>query len=421
MGRTTDGIVSDGVRRAIDDQAIVVQSTDTLSTETIPVQFDGKVLAFVYKETGLLPRRSASELERAYLEAAADLGEMMAEGSFPVVFSGRELSQHPRVGDGLLKISPDGEILYTSPNAISLYRRLGISGNPVGQSLWGLELPNKGYRALLAKGIPFQQETEKQGTAFVERIIPLTPGGNIKQLLILVKDITELREQERLLRYKESAIREIHHRVKNNLQTVASLLRLQARRLESAEAKRALEESVNRIRSIALVHETLSFEDGEVVNFTKVAQELVPMITADILVADNNIDLIVEVDAGFVTSELATPMALAMTELIQNAAQHAFPNAHAVKGKVKVKIDRHRDVLEAEISDNGIGLPKDFQVEEGSNLGLRIVNTLIVEELGGEMTIGPTDAAALKQERGTCVRLRVPLVQANGRNRKTRG
>ena len=92
--------------------------------------------------------------------------------------------------------------------------------------------------------------------------------------MLLVRDVTDLRKRDRLLISKDATIREIHHRVKNNLQTISSLLRLQARRLENPEAKAAVSESVRRIRTIALVHESLSREPGDDVTFIEIVRPL---------------------------------------------------------------------------------------------------------------------------------------------------
>src|SRR6185437_13590738 len=111
------------------------------------------------------------------------------------------------------------------------------------------------------------------------RALPLLPGGEHIGAVVLVHDVTELRRRERALLNKDATIREIHHRVKNNLQTVAALLRLQARRMGVEEARNALEESVRRVSSIAVVHETLSGSLDEAVRFDEVADRVLSMIT----------------------------------------------------------------------------------------------------------------------------------------------
>ena len=101
-------------------------------------------------------------------------------------------------------------------------------------------------------------ELGTDSVSLIVRAIPLRPHGRLIGALVLVRDVTDLRRRDRELVTKDATIREIHHRVKNNLQTVAALLRLQARRMDSADAKAALEEAVRRVGSIAIVHETLS-------------------------------------------------------------------------------------------------------------------------------------------------------------------
>ena len=127
-----------------------------------------------------------------------------------------------------------------------------------------------------------------------------------------------------MLLSKDATIREIHHRVKNNLQTISSLLRLQGRRLESAEAKAAVEESVRRIRTIALVHETLSRDVGDDIDFKEILLPLAAMVEEGLQSPDRPVRLKIEGDAGRLPASVATPLAVVLTELLQNAVEHAF-------------------------------------------------------------------------------------------------
>ena len=135
------------------------------------------------------------------------------------------------------------------------------------------------------------------------RCIPLLEDHKVSGGVVLVRDISELRRRDRLLLSKDATIREIHHRVKNNLQTISSLLRLQGRRLESAEAKAAVEESVRRIRSIALVHETLSREAGDDVDFNEIVRPLAAMVEEGLQSPDRPVRLTIEGDAGQLARE----------------------------------------------------------------------------------------------------------------------
>ena len=113
--------------------------------------------------------------------------------------------------------------------------------------------------------------------AVVLRCIPLLDHGAMTGALVLMRDVTDLRRRDRLLLSKDAAIREVHHRVKNNLQTISSLLRLQARRLGAGEARKALEEAERRVRSIAVVHEILSRDTTDQVDFNDILPSLVRM------------------------------------------------------------------------------------------------------------------------------------------------
>jgi two-component sensor histidine kinase len=204
-----------------------------------------------------------------------------------------------------------------------------------------------------------------------------------------------------MLLLKDATIREIHHRVKNNLQTVASLLRLQGRRLSSEEAKAALEESVRRISSIALVHETLSQDSHERVEFDRVANRVVEMVQEGFAAPERPIRLRVAGSAGQLPSEVATPLALIVAELIQNAVEHAVGENGRPVG-VTLEMARTPSKVRLAVGDDGVGLPEGFSLERDANLGLQIVRTLVESELGGKITISAA-------EPGTRVEVAVPL------------
>nr|MDQ3957258.1 sensor histidine kinase [Actinomycetota bacterium] len=214
------------------------------------------------------------------------------------------------------------------------------------------------------------------------RVLPLTDGASTVGALALAKDVTEVRQKERLLVVKDATIREIHHRVKNNLQTIASLLRLQGRRLHSDEAKAALQESVLRIGSIALVHETLSEEPTDVAEFGEVARRIGRMVAEGLVLPERDVRIEVEGAAGPLGADLATPLAVVLTELLQNAVEHAFPEGS--RGAVVVELSRSEGEVAMVVRDDGVGL--DGAALEGSRLGLQIVRSLI-DELGGEFAI----------------------------------
>jgi two-component sensor histidine kinase len=221
--------------------------------------------------------------------------------------------------------------------------------------------------------------------------------------LILVRDVTELRRRERELMTKDATIREIHHRVKNNLQTVAALLRLQARRLTAPEARAALEEAMRRVGSIAIVHETLSHTPEETVDFDDIAERVVAM-AGEVSAPETRVVPEVTGRFGLLPAAVATPLALVLTELLQNALQHglARPASQAIPA-LEVTARRSAGQLAVTVEDNGAGLPADFDLDSATSLGLQIVRTLVVSELGGSLSIAP------RPDGGTRVLVDLPL------------
>jgi two-component sensor histidine kinase len=329
---------------------------------------------------------------------------MLSDGTFP--FKGDALlpEEAPRVGDGVVVLDKESTVRYASPNAVSSLHRMGIHANAQGQRLSEIGLDDDAIRTAFAAGAPVTEELEWGDTSILLQVIPLLEEGKPNGALLLMRDVSELRRRDRMLLSKDATIREIHHRVKNNLQTIASLLRLQSRRLSSPEAKQALEESVRRIRSIALVHETLAYEAGNTVPFGEIIRPLVRVVEDGLVSPDRHIRFRVEGDPGDLPAEVATPLAVVLTELLQNAVEHGFPDngsGEKREGSVTVRLVREGDEAVVDVVDDGVGLPPDFSPERSSGLGLSIVRTLVQSELAGEMT--------MKNAGGTTVHLRVPI------------
>jgi two-component sensor histidine kinase len=207
--------------------------------------------------------------------------------------------------------------------------------------------------------------------------------------LVLVRDVTELRHRERELMTKDATIREIHHRVKNNLQTVAALLRLQARRTRAPEAREALEEAVRRVGSIAIVHETLSHTPEELVDFDDIAQRVAAM-AGEVSAPEAGVSPVVTGRFGLLPGAVATPLALVLTELLQNALQHGLVTGPGPAPAGYVLVQAARD-------------PGRLSLDADASLGLQIVRTLVESELGGQLAISPRPGG------GTSVQVSLPV------------
>ncbi|MGB6453816.1 MAG: sensor histidine kinase [Streptosporangiaceae bacterium] len=363
--------------------------------ETIPVMRAERVIAVIERSTNLSFARTPSRLELAYLKAADDLTQMVAAGTFPELDAEPMLVRSPRVGDGMIRLNQTGRVTYASPNGLSAYRRLGLAADLVGKQLGPLTArlhanrePRDDSLMLAASGrAPAETEVEANGAVVQLRAIPLVVDGARAGALVLLRDVSELRHRERELLTKDATIREIHHRVKNNLQTVAALLRLQARRLQVPEARDALDEAVRRVGSIAMVHETLSRMPDEIVDFDDIAGR-VAMMAGELSAPEVRVTPTLLGTFGQLPALIATPLALVLTELLQNALQHGLSEpSHAAKGSLQVRAVRAPGSLSVTVADNGVGLPPDFDLDTTTSLGLQIVRTLVLTELGGTLDV----------------------------------
>jgi len=272
----------------------------------------------------------------------------------------------------------------------------------------------RAVQAAIAGGNPTGLEVDGGGATVAFRALPLHPRGEVLGALILMHDVTEVRRRDRQIMSKDATIREIHHRVKNNLQTVAALLRLQARRVAQPEARYALEESMRRISSIALVHDTLSVSIDEEVPFDEIVDRLLEML-ADVTGSSGRLRLRRTGTFGELPAEIATALVLVLTELIQNAVEHAYPNrgADERQGCVEVGARRARGQLTVTVTDDGVGLPPDFTPDKGDRLGLQIVRTLVSAELAGSLDLRSRNDGTTGAQAQVTVSLRRPAAAAN--------
>ena len=378
-----------------------------VKAETIPVSFEGQVIAVISSHRNVEHSRSSGKLETTYREVAHDLYQMVAQGTFPYKDAGSLFEPAPRVGDGLIRLDANSAISFASPNAKSAFSRMGWRGDLEGRNLGevaeqlvtaSLNASEEGIRSRL-NGKQLQRvEIDNQGATIDLLVLPLIIGTDKIGAIVLLQNVTELRRRDRELVTKDATIREIHHRVKNNLQTVSALLRLQSRRIEDPSAAAALDEAVRRIASIAVVHETLSNSTQTTVAFDEVLSSLVThALELSPRMGELTIERVGEI--GSLESRVATPLSLVVTELIHNALEHGLYESGT---HLRIELQRYSNEGLVTISDDGVGLPEGFDLLTSSNLGLQIVRTLTENELKGELNLEST-------EKGTQAKLRFPL------------
>jgi two-component sensor histidine kinase len=355
-------------------------------------------------------RGSASLFEQSYLSVFRRLCDMVSDATFPYREDAVAGPGLPRVGDGVILMDELGRVEFATPNAVNALHRLGIYTAVEGRSFADVGLRARAIERSLEFGIPSLEEVDRDhDVAILFHGVPLMAGSEVTGVLTLVRDVSDIRQLNRMVLNKDAAVREVHHRVKNNLQTISSLLRLQARRSEEEETRTALYEAERRVRSIAVVHEVLSREPGEEVVFDEIVRSLV-LLVEDTVLALHPVEIVVNGELGVLSTDLATPLAVALAELLTNAVEHAFTDFGGAEndhvGVVTLNLYQENGRAIAEIRDNGRGLGENFSLDVPTSLGLSIVRDLIRAQLYGEIemkTVPPMDGG------GTFVRVSVPL------------
>ncbi|GAA3953559.1 sensor histidine kinase [Gordonia caeni] len=392
----------------------------------VPVTFDGQVIAVLGRAGDAGDTLPPSPLESAYRDAAQALCEMVVAGSFPLDEANSLGLSTPRAGDGFIRLGPDGRVVYASPNALSAVHRMGWTAD-----LGSVRLPDvvaelltdpfdavdvaamltaacgaAGQPALPAAELPLRMELDARRASVLLRAVPLRGAGTTRGAVVLIRDVTEVKRRDLALLSKDATIREIHHRVKNNLQSVSALLRLQARRSGSTETIVALNEAVRRVSSIALVHEMLSGSVDEEVDLDAVVDRLIPTLVDVWSPAGGAAAPQVRRGSrlGVLPADHAMPLVQVLTEVVQNSIEHGFTEPAAADASIVIDGERDLRGLTVRVTDNGAGVPPDFDLTSSNSLGLQIVRMLVSNDLGGQIRIGPGPGG-----RGTTVELEIPL------------
>ena len=353
-----------------------------LDREAIPVRMpdapNGPPIGVIARYSSMRDR-PLGQLEEAYLTAADEVAGLISAGRFPLPAGAG--SGH-RVGDGLMRVDGGGTVTFASPNAQSAMRAMGLTTPLVGADLARalgriMTGPGAADQALFRIAAGAEAGVADIDSATGSLSVRSLPLGEREGALLLVRDVSELRQRERALLSKDATIREVHHRVKNNLQTVASMLRLQARRMPDAQGRQALMDAVVRVTTIAHVHEALSAEPADDVDFDAVARRLLAMARDAVASHQPDSGVVLEQDGHFgqLPAETATPLAMVLSELLLNAAEHASAR------RITLAVQRLGSELSVWVSDDGRGRG-DAEV----GLGLQIVATLVAEQLHGQLT-----------------------------------
>ncbi|MDY0340814.1 MAG: histidine kinase N-terminal domain-containing protein [Coriobacteriia bacterium] len=318
------------------------------------------------------------KMEVAFMRLAASVLERLQEGPLADLDSGESYATSRLAGDGVMEVATDGTVVYASPNAVNILRLAGLEGSLEGSAAAMIPGGVTAVAPVLGTDSARGITVAVSGRSLRYRTIGLADGA-----LVLVEDVTDAVRREQELHVKEMAIREVHHRVKNNLQTIASLLRIQARRSSSEEAARALEEAVERVSSMAVVHEMLASSADEFVDLAAAVSTVVDMVRRGLTGQDSAIEITVEGNTGLVPAQVATSLALVVAELVHNAIEHGVGPLGS--GSVAVSLQRRSADVTLEVRDSAGALETGFEAGSSSHLGLAIVKTVVEDDLRGTL------------------------------------
>ena len=324
---------------------------------------------------------------------------------------------------GMANISKDGNFVYINPKYKEIFG-YDLSDIPDGKTWFRKAYPDPEYRhAIISTWVEDLKGTEpgekrprvftvtcKDGTEKIINFIPVQMETGVH--IMTCEDITSRKLAEEALhaslQEKELLIREVHHRVKNNMQVMSGLLDLQARSSKDLKLTEMLNESQRRIRTMALIHEKLyESKDFSRIDLAKYVRALSQELFQAYKINPGKIDLVIQTDgAVYVDISKATPCGLILNELISNALKHAFPGDKP--GKLEIIIQETKDTeVEILVRDNGLGIPDDVDIRNPQTMGLHLVNGLVTKQLDGQIEV--------IRDAGTAFRITFPLLFAENK------
>jgi PAS domain S-box-containing protein len=286
----------------------------------------------------------------------------------------------------LFLVKMDGHIVLANQSALDI---LGYTENELtGKPLKTLFAEKEKMQEIITMGADFSGEmtvVTKDGgmiPGLVSLSVVRDKAGNHLGMLIVGSDLTDHKRAEEAHK-KELLLKEIHHRVKNNMQIISSLLRLQSRYITNKKYQEMFTESQNRIRSMALVHEKL-YQSGDLenINFTEYITDMVNNLVQSYGSQDVAVNM--EKDDIWLGVDTAVPCGLIVNELVTNVLKHAFPDR---KGEITVNVRGFNKTVELVIADNGVGIPDGIDFRTTETLGLQLVSILAEDQLGGEIQL----------------------------------
>ena len=287
------------------------------------------------------------------------------------------------VKDGIVVFNKNGIVKYVNKVASGIYSSLGFSKNLVGEDFQNIVLTKTTMEEALSHRENQNIEINISDMVLLVSYFTTVLSDDEINVVMVIRDITKEKNNEQEIILKSFVIKEIHHRVKNNLQTIASLLRIQKRRVDNPEVKKILDETINRILSIAITHEVLSQNGMDSLDIKTIIQLMYKNSFKNAIDKMKKIEFNITGDSFVISSDKATAVALVINELVQNAINYAFIGKN--EGKIQVIIEKKTFYTKISVVDNGVGMD-DSKVRENS-LGLMIVKKIVSDKLNGSFNL----------------------------------
>ena len=289
------------------------------------------------------------------------------------------LTEH--INQSVIIFDHNGQTVYANPEAKALYKKLGYIEDIQKIHMENLILDENHYCQLNENRSGFENEISIGDLTLKIRYVCLSLEGNNCTMMIIT-DISEMRNKEKELILKSVAVKEIHHRVKNNLQTIASILSMQARRVNDSDMKKILNENISYIDSIAAAHEILAEQGFEHIDIKELIKKLSLAILNYSSSDSKTVKIAVNGDTVLVNADTASSVMLVINELLSNSLEHGFRNKKS--GIINIKISNEGIFAIFTITDNGDGFQQKTNFE---SLGLNIVKAIVKDKLNGKFRI----------------------------------
>jgi len=361
------------------DLRAITQENKSVKQNVVPIRNNsGDVIGALIAEIDI----TKSVNEKKNMEILSETTEKLTETL--LTFIDNENPIHYHITDGIVIFNSHGISTYANPVARELYRKLGYIDDLIGIDFNNLVLDGKRFSEIKSQDFISSSEVNiGELTLKVKYAVMKQRNVEVVGMIMVIRDISDVKAKEKELILKSVAIKEIHHRVKNNLQTIASLLRLQARRIDDETAKVAFDESINRILSIAVTHEILAQKGVDEVDIKTILSRIKNNVIDYSMLKNTSVKIEITGDNLNIDSDKASSIALVVNELIQNSLQYAFVGRN--EGLIEVNIQKGSMYSNISIIDNGVGF--DIKSTRPGSLGFSIVKSIVKDKLQGQINI----------------------------------